>query len=81
MLFTAFVLVAVNGEHDSLEKRVYLGHGHQPAKMCDMPRLRLQQKQKVAIFLRLVVVGKRPFLHVGRILKMARHFVLLHAAN
>jgi hypothetical protein len=77
VLFTAFVLVSVDGEHDGLQQRINLGHGNQTTEVGNMPRLGLQQEQQVAVLLRLVVVGENAFLHLGGIFKMACDFVLL----
>lgn len=77
MLFSALVLVSVNREHDSLEKRVDFGHGDQSAEVRDMSWLGLQEKQEVAIFLSLVIVGEEAFLHLGGVLQMAGNFILL----
>lgn len=42
-----------------------------------MPRLGLQQEQQVPISLCLVIVREGALLHLGRIFKMARNFILL----
>ena len=39
MLLATFVLVSVDCEHDGLQERVDLGHGDQPAKVCNVSRL------------------------------------------
>lgn len=79
MLLTALILVSVDGEHDRLEKRVDLGHGDEAGQVGDVSRLRLEEEQEVAVFLSLVVVGEHALLEVGRILEMARDFILLVA--
>jgi hypothetical protein len=38
MFLTALVLVPVDCEHDSLEQRIDLGHGHQAAEMGNVSR-------------------------------------------
>jgi hypothetical protein len=77
MLFAAFVLISVDGKHDRLQQRVDLRHRDQPTQVGDVPGLGLQKKQEVAVFLRLVVVGKDTLLHLESILEMARDFILL----
>lgn len=77
MLFSTLVLVSIDSEHDSLKERINLGHRDQPAEMCNVPRLRLEQKQKVSVFLSFVVVRKDTLLHFKSIFEMAGNFVLL----
>jgi hypothetical protein len=48
--------------------------------MGDMPGLGLQEEEEVSIFLRFLVVGEKPFLEVGGIFEVIRHFVLLPRA-
>jgi hypothetical protein len=67
MFFATLILVSVDGEHDRLQERVDLGHGNKSAEMGDMTRLRLEQEEQVAIFLRLIVVWEYSFLHLGSI--------------
>lgn len=81
MLFSGFVLVSVNGEHDGLEQRVNLGHGDETAKMGNVTRLGLKEEQEVSIFLGFVVIGKEALLHVGGIFEMAGDFILLQDVN
>lgn len=45
--------------------------------MRDMPGLRLQEKQEIAIFLRLVIIWENTFLNLGSILEVAGDFILL----
>lgn len=45
--------------------------------MGDVSRLRLEQEQQVAIFLRFVIVGKEALLHISSSFEMARNFILL----
>lgn len=77
MFFSTFVLISVDRKHDRLEQRINLRHGDQTAEVRNMSRLGLKQKQEVAIFLRLLIVGKEAFLQVRCILEMGCHFVLL----
>lgn len=77
MLFSTFVLVSVDSEHDSLEQRINLRHRDEPAEMCNVSRLRLEQKQKVSVFLGFVVVRENTLLHFKSIFEMAGNFVLL----
>jgi hypothetical protein len=76
MLFATLVLVSVDGEHDRLEQRIDLGHGHQTAEVRNVSRLRLQEEHEVAVFLGLVVVREGALLHISGIFEMARDFVL-----
>ena len=59
MLFAAVILVSVDGEHDGLEQSINLRHRHETAQMRNVSRLRLQQKEQIAISLSLLVVWKR----------------------
>jgi hypothetical protein len=77
MLFSALVLVSVDGEHDCLQKRVDLGHGNESAQVSNVPRLGLQKEEQVPVFLRLVVVGECALFHFGSIFEMAGNFILL----
>lgn len=79
MLFAALILVSVDGEHDGLEQRINLRHGHQTAQMSNVPRLGLQEEQQVAVLLRLLVVRKAAFLQLGGFVEVVRDFVLLAA--
>lgn len=36
MLFTALILISVEGEHDRLEERVNLCQADQPTECCDV---------------------------------------------
>jgi hypothetical protein len=81
VFFTTFVLISVDGKHDCLEQGVNLGHGNQSAKMSNMSRLRLQKKEKVSVFLRLIVVWETTLLHFKSIFKMAGDFILLVACE
>lgn len=62
MLFTAFVLITIDREHDCLKERINLGHRNESAEMRDVLRFGLQQEQEIAVFLCLLVVGKHPLL-------------------
>jgi hypothetical protein len=77
MLFSALVLVSVNGEHDSLQELVDLGHGDQATQMSNVPWLTLQKKEQVAVFLCLFVVRKRALGQIGRIVQVAGHLFFL----
>jgi hypothetical protein len=44
-------------------------------------RFGLQQEQQIPIFLRLLVVWKGAFLQIGRILEVARDFILLYKVS
>ena len=58
VLFSTIVLISVDGEHDRLQELIDFGHGDEAAEMRNMPGLGLEQKQKVAVLLRPLVVGK-----------------------
>lgn len=77
MLLSALILVSIDGEHNRLKQRIDLRHGNQSTEMRDVPRLGLQEEQKVAIFLGLIIVGEYALLQVGRVLEVAGDFVLL----
>ena len=81
MLLAALVLIAVDGEHDGLEQRVDLRHADEPAEMCNVSWLRLQQEKEISITLGPVVVGEDALLDVGRIVQVARHLVLLRGGD
>lgn len=48
--------------------------------MCDVPGLRLQEEEQVAVSLRFLVVGECPFLYIGGIFEMTGDFILLYDA-
>ena len=77
MLFAALVLISVDREHDCLQQRIDLRHRNQSAEVGDMPGFGLQEEEEVAVFLCLVVVRERAFLHLRRIFQMTSDFVLL----
>lgn len=77
MLFSTFVLVPVNREHDGLQQRIDLRHCDKPAEMCDMSRLGLKEEKQIAVFLSLLVVREKALLKIGGVLEMIRNFVLL----
>ena len=77
MLFATLVLITVNRKHDGLEERVDFGHRNKPAEVRNMPRFRLQEEQKVAVLLGLIVVREYAFLDIGGIFEVARYLVLL----
>ena len=45
MLFPTFVLISIDGKHDSLQKRINFSHGNETAQMCNVPRFRLQKEE------------------------------------
>lgn len=77
VLFSALVLVSVNGKHDGLQQRVNFSHGNKTAEMRNVPRLGLEQKEQVAVSLGFVVIGEKPLLKFHSFVKMIRYFVLL----
>lgn len=62
MLFTALILISVNGEHDGLEQGVNLGHCDETAEMGDVSGLGLKKEEEIPIFLCLLVVREEPLL-------------------
>lgn len=81
VFFSAFILVPIYGEHDGLQEVINLSHVDQPAEVCDMSRFGLKEEEKVAVFLRLVIVGECAMYNVRRLLEMTGKLVLLHASN
>jgi hypothetical protein len=77
MLLSTLILIAVDCEHDGLQKRVDLGHGDQSTEMRNVLRLGLQEEEQVAVLLRLVVVGEEAFLQFCGFIEVTRDFVLL----
>jgi hypothetical protein len=71
VLFSALVLVSVDGKHDGLQKLVDFGHGDQATQMCNVSRLTLQEKEQIAVFLRLFIIGKSALGQVGRVVQVA----------
>ena len=79
MLFATFVLVSVNSKHDCLEQSVDFGHRNKATQVSDVPRLGLEQKEQISIFLRLVVVREEALLQLGGFVEVACDLVLLCA--
>ncbi len=77
MFFTTLVLISVYCEHDSLEQSIDLSHCDEPAEMCDMARLGLEEEEEVPVFLCFLVIRKETFLDLCSIFQMACNFVLL----
>lgn len=77
MLFSALILIAVDGEHDCLEQRVAFDHVHEAAEMRNVSRLGLEEEEQVAVFLHLLVVGEEALLDFVGALKVASHFFAL----
>ena len=78
MLFSAFVLVAIDGEHDRLQQRIDFGHANEPAQVCDVFRLGLEEEKQVAVLLHFLIVREGAFLYFGRVFEMASHLVTLY---
>jgi hypothetical protein len=78
MLFTALVLVAVDGEHDRLQQRIDFGHADEPAEVSNVFRLGLEKEKQIAVSLHFFVVWEEAFLHFGRVFEMASHLVTLY---
>ena len=79
MLFSTFILIPVDGEHDGLQQRVDFGHGNKAAEMRNVPRLRLEEKEQVSVFLRLLVIGKEALLKLSGFIEVACNLILLRA--
>src|SRR5450432_4273965 len=77
MLFSTLVLVPIYCEHNGLEQSINLCHRYKTTEVCNMARLGLKKKEKVAVFLCLFVVGKEAFLYLCCIFEMAGNLVLL----
>jgi len=79
MFFPTFVLISIDGKHDGLQKRINFSHGNETTQMCNVPRLRLQKEEQVAIFLCLVVVGEKALLQLSGFVEVVGDLVLLRA--
>lgn len=62
MLLSTFILVSVNGEHDSLQQCVNLGHRNKSTKVRNMPGFGLKEEEQVSVFLRLLVIREEALL-------------------
>jgi hypothetical protein len=77
MLFSAFVLVSVYGKHDSLQERIYLGHGDESAEVGNVAWFGLEEKEKVAVFLGFFIVWEEAFGDVGGVFQVTGDFFAL----
>jgi hypothetical protein len=77
MLFSALILVSVYGEHDSLQKRIYLGHGDEPAEVGNVAWFGLEEKKEVAVLLRFFIVWEEAFGDVGGVFQVTSDFFAL----
>ena len=77
VFFATLVLVSVDCEHDSLQQGINLSHGDESAKMGNVTWFGLEEEQQVAVFLRLLVVGKEAFLEFEAVCKVVGDFILL----
>ena len=80
MLFSTFVLISVEREHDRLQERVDLGEGDKTAEGGDVAGLRLEEEEEVGVLLQLAVVGVVAFLLVD-FFEVSFNFVLLPARS
>ena len=62
MLFTTFILISVYREHNCLKQRINLGHCDKTAEMSNVSWFGLEEEEKIAVFLRLLVVWKETLL-------------------
>ena len=81
MLLSAFVLIPIDCEHDSLQQGIDLGHGDEAAKMCNVPRLGLKEEEEVTVFLRFLIVWESTLFDVCSIVQVACKFVLLESSS
>lgn len=65
MFFTRFVLVSVEGEHDSLEEGVNLGEGDEATEGGDMAWLCLEEEEEISVRLQLAIIGEQAVGGVG----------------
>lgn len=79
MLFATLVLIAVDGEHDRLQQRIDFGHADEPAEMCDVSRLGLEEEKQIAVLLHFLVVWEEAFLNFGRVFEMTSHLIALYS--
>jgi hypothetical protein len=47
VLFSRFVLISVEGEHDSLEEGIDFAEGDQSTQSCDMSRFGLKEEEQI----------------------------------
>lgn len=76
MLFSAFILVSVEREHDSLEKGINFRKGDETAKSSDVSGFGLEKEEKVGVLLHLAIVGEVTFGSID-IFEVFFDFVLL----
>jgi hypothetical protein len=76
MLFSAFILVSIEGEHDGLKEGIDFGQADKTTECCDMARLRLEEEEEVGVLLEFALVWEVTF---GRVylLEMLLDFSLL----
>jgi hypothetical protein len=77
MLFSALILISVYGKHDSLQKRIYLGHGDESAEVGDVAWFGLEEKEKVTVFLSFLIVWEEAFGDVGGVFQVTGDFFAL----
>lgn len=81
MLFTTFVLVTVDGEHDRLEEGVDFRHGNETTQVGDMTRFGLEKEEQIAIFLSFLVVGEETLLGINSFVEVICNFILLETVS
>lgn len=76
MLFSTFVLVSVECEHDRLEEGVNFGQADETTERSDVARLGLEEEKEVGVLLKFALIGEMTF---GRIhlLEVLFNFTLL----
>ena len=77
VLFSALVLIAIDGEHDRLQQRVDFGHADEPAEVRNVSRFGLEEEKQVAVYLHFLVIWEEAFLDISRVFEMAGDLVAL----
>jgi len=80
VLFSTFVLVTVEGEHDRLEEGVNFGQANETTERGDVARLGLEEEEEVGVLLKFALIWEMTF---GRIhlLEVLLNFTLLEDAR
>ena len=76
VLLARLVLITKEGEHDRLQQRVDLGHGHLPRQARHNGGVRLQQEEQVAVREAAALFGDAAALEISVIVQMARKLLL-----
>lgn len=76
MLFSTFVLVSVEGEHDRLEEGVNFGQADETTERSDVARLGLEEEEEVGVLLKFALIGEMTFCRI-HLLEVLLNFTLL----